>query len=132
RPARAPRAAGRAWVARKPRSSSGGAAGAPDPRVELRVQKVGDEVGHDDRDRSQQHHSLDHRVVTLGDRGEESETDALVREDLLDDRGAPDDEADADRELCDEWQDGVPSDVGGAYPAVGEPARSGRGDVVLL
>src|SRR5256885_8920812 len=63
-------------------------------RSELRVQKVGGEVGHDHGDGGQQHHSLDHRVITLRDRREQPQSHALVREDLLDDRGAPDDEAD--------------------------------------
>src|SRR5438128_1038771 len=91
-------------IARVAESSLPPTVAATDARIERRVEEVRGEVGDDHRDRRQHDDALDHRIVTLPDGGEQAKTDTLVREELLDDRGAADDEAHADRELRDERQ----------------------------
>src|SRR4029079_2339056 len=95
---RRPRATSRAAAARRSDErgsqwSSRGPARADDARIELRVEEVSGEVGHDDRDRRQHDDPLDHRIVALRDGRQQTETDALIREDLLDDSATPDDQA---------------------------------------
>src|SRR5207245_6542840 len=114
------------------RWSPGGASGAADPWVELRIQEVGGQVRNNYRDRRQEDDPLDHRIVALPHRVQQAEPDALVREDLLDDRRAADDEAHADRQLREEGQYGVTADIRRADVTVGQAASAGRCDVVLL
>src|SRR5260221_2345618 len=62
-----------------------------DPRIELEVRKVGQEIEHHDRDGQDQEAALQHRIVALVDGLPERLADAGPGEDVLDQDRAADD-----------------------------------------
>ena len=106
--------------------------GRADPRIEPAIEQVGDQIRDHDRDRDHQEDTLHQRVIARLNGLEEGVADPLVLEDRLDQKGTADDEADRDRQLGEERQNGVAADVADGDPALSEAARPRRGDEVFL
>src|SRR3954454_1617996 len=77
-------------------SASGSCAPIPDPRVEHRVQQVGDEVGEDDDDGEHEDDALHDEDVADVDGLQQRLADARQREDRLDDHRDADERADVE------------------------------------
>src|SRR5579859_384978 len=89
-----------------------------DPRVELEIGQVGEQVQHHDGHGKHQEPALQHRVVALVDRLPERLADARPGEDVLDQDRAADDPADRERDQRRDRQQRVPHYVPGDDPPV--------------
>src|SRR4051794_19381559 len=79
-----------------------------DPRIEVAVDDVDEEVDDDEDRRDQQRRRLDHRVVALLDRMEQGVADAGKPEDDLGDRGAADQDTDLETDDGHDRDERVP------------------------
>src|SRR3954449_3102416 len=103
----------------------------PGTRVEEQVGDVGQQVGHQHRQRDHQEHALHQRVVLGADGLEQVVADPGVGEDDLDQVPAADDEAQRQRETGDVRQQRVAGGVADHHAALGQAFRVRDGDVVL-
>src|SRR6187200_1169728 len=101
------------------------------PRVESEVEEVGEQVEEDHRQREQEECRLQHRIVALVDRLDDEESDARVREDVLDGDRAADDEPERQRDERDDREHRVAEPVLPHRRPVREPLRPRGEDVVL-
>src|SRR3990172_6052440 len=102
-----------------------------DSRVQPCVQEVGDQVRDDDANREEQEDRLHERIVLGEDRLDGQEAQAVVREDLLDLDGPPEDVPQVQGDDRHHREAGVRHRVLLEDHPVREPLRAGRQDVVL-
>src|SRR5574341_412304 len=114
------------------RSSSNPASLQPDPRIEVRVHHVHDEVHQHERGREQEHGRLDHGIVAVVDRLHGQPPDARPREDRLRDHRAAEERAELDADDRHDRDRGVLERVLPHDGRVRHPLGARRPDVILV
>src|SRR5438477_3075589 len=102
-----------------------------DPRVEVRVHEVDDEVRNEEEPADDEDGALHERIVTLKDGPQEQSPDAGQREDLLRHDRAAEQVADLDARHRDERDETVLERMAPQDTPFGQPLRARRADVVL-
>src|SRR2546421_643639 len=113
-------------------NSERGAAGSDsDTWIEHSVEHVRDDVAEDDEDGNQEEDRAREEAILENDGDEQVGTQAVVREDVLEDNRAADDETEADREGRDDRQVGVSRGMALADHPLGEALRLCREDEIF-
>ncbi len=103
----------------------------PHPRVEQRIDEVGEQVDDDEHDGGQRDDRLEHRQVLRGDGPLHQAADAGAAEDRLDDQRAAQQLADRQRDDGHHRQGRRLEQVLGEQPGLSEPPRARHGRVLL-
>src|SRR5580658_7195979 len=101
------------------------------PGIDDHRDHVGREHAEHDGNGNEQEYGLHERVIQPLYRGQQQGPEARVVEDVLDDDGAGDDEAERHRESGEVGEDGVPPDVSPHDPPRLQALGARRADVVL-
>src|SRR5436309_12932804 len=103
----------------------------PDPWVCDGVEDVGDEIADDDRDRAEDRHRQDHRVIPREHGIHREAAHARQREHVLDDHRAADEQRQDEAHDGDDRKQRVPESVAQHDDALAESLRARGADVIL-